>query len=462
MADITITGLPNASTLSGTERVPMDQAGATVDASAQAIANLATAATVGLGNVSNTSDASKPISTATQAALDAKAAESHTQAASTITGLATVATSGAYTDLSGRPSLAAVASSGVYTDLTSRPTLGTAAPLDVPATGDASATQVVKGSDSRLSDARTPAAHNQAASTITGLAAVATSGSASDLASGTLPAARIPATTVTAGSYGSTSLVPVLTVGADGRITAASTTAVSGGSGTVTTVTGTAPIVSSGGATPDISITAASTSAAGSMSSSDKTKLNGVATGATANATDAQLRDRSTHTGTQAGSTVTGAYTAAGMTMATARLLGRSTASAGAVEEITIGTGLSLSGGTLSASGSSIDYLPTVFTASTITYAAPVDLDMAALAGGYRSISLTGNLELTALNRAAGRQVTLRLVCDASTRTLTFPAAWVFLGTKPSSLAASKTAVLSLSFFGVNNADCVAAYGVQS
>jgi len=65
MADITITGLPNASTLTGTERVPMDQAGATVDASAQTIANLATAASVGLGNSNNTSDLNKPISTAT-------------------------------------------------------------------------------------------------------------------------------------------------------------------------------------------------------------------------------------------------------------------------------------------------------------------------------------------------------------------------------------------------------------
>jgi len=52
------------------------------------------------------------------------------------------------------------------------------------------------------------------------------------------------------------------------------------GSGTVTGVTGTAPIVSSGGATPAISITAATTSAAGSMSSADKTKLDGIATGA--------------------------------------------------------------------------------------------------------------------------------------------------------------------------------------
>jgi hypothetical protein len=74
MADVTITGLPNAAALTGTERVPMDQSGTTVDAAASAIAGLATAATVGLGNVNNTSDLSKPISTATQAALDGKAA----------------------------------------------------------------------------------------------------------------------------------------------------------------------------------------------------------------------------------------------------------------------------------------------------------------------------------------------------------------------------------------------------
>ena len=38
----------------------------------------------------------------------------------------------------------------------------------------------------------------------------------------------------------------------------------------------------------------------------EKSKLAGVATGATANATDAALRDRATHTGTQAIGTVTG------------------------------------------------------------------------------------------------------------------------------------------------------------
>lgn len=51
----------------------------------------------------------------------------------------------------------------------------------------------------------------------------------------------------------------------------------------VTSVSGTAPIVSSGGSTPAISISAATTSAAGSMSAADKVKLDGIASGATAN-----------------------------------------------------------------------------------------------------------------------------------------------------------------------------------
>src|SRR5690606_14766962 len=50
----------------------------------------------------------------------------------------------------------------------------------------------------------------------------------------------------------------------------------------------------------------ATTSVDGFMSAADKTKLNGVAAGATANATDAQLRARSSHTGTQAISTIAG------------------------------------------------------------------------------------------------------------------------------------------------------------
>lgn len=47
----------------------------------------ATKASVGLGNVDNTSDASKPVSTATQTALDGKANNSHTHAVADVSGL---------------------------------------------------------------------------------------------------------------------------------------------------------------------------------------------------------------------------------------------------------------------------------------------------------------------------------------------------------------------------------------
>jgi hypothetical protein len=58
----------------------------------------------------------------------------------------------------------------------------------------------------------------------------------------------------------------------------------------------------------------ATTSAAGVMSSTDKTKLDGIATGATANSTDATLLARANHTGTQLASTISDFSTAVAAT----------------------------------------------------------------------------------------------------------------------------------------------------
>ena len=55
------------------------------------------------------------------------------------------------------------------------------------------------------------------------------------------------------------------------------------------------------------------------FTAADDTKLTGVATGATANATDAQLRDRSTHTGSQAASTISDFTAAADARVAAGR-----------------------------------------------------------------------------------------------------------------------------------------------
>ncbi len=57
----------------------------------------------------------------------ARANHTGTQAAGTITGLATVAISGSYPDLLNRPALSSVATSGSYADLSNRPSLSTVA-----------------------------------------------------------------------------------------------------------------------------------------------------------------------------------------------------------------------------------------------------------------------------------------------------------------------------------------------
>jgi hypothetical protein len=322
MADTTITGLPNASALTGTERVPMDQAGTTVDAAASAIAALATATTVGLGSCNNTADLAKPISTATQTALDLKA----------------------------------------------------------------------NASDARLTDSRE-------------WSAATASQAEAEAGSSTTRLAFTPQRVFQA-------------------------------------------------------------IAAWWAASAAKTKLDGIAAGATANSSDATLLARSNHTGTQAFSTITSTPTTLsgyGITDGFTQVDVRATPITG----FTSGAGTVAATDTIlqaiqKLDGNDAAKLPITFTASTITYAATVDLDLAALAGGYRTISLTGALTFTTSNRASGRQVTIRLICDSTARALTFPAGWAFLGTKPSTIAASKTAVLSLTYFGTADSDCVAAYGVQA
>jgi hypothetical protein len=73
--------------------------------------------------------------------------------------------------------------------------------------------------------------------------------------------------------------------------------------------------------------------------SSAKTKLDGIATGATANASDSQLRDRTTHTGEQAISTVTGLQSALDGKSATGHAHSASDITSGTMATARLGSG---------------------------------------------------------------------------------------------------------------------------
>lgn len=92
---------------------------------------------------------------------------------------------------------------------------------------------------------------------------------------GTTPVIDLASGVATAGTTGSSTLIPVVTIDTYGRVTGITTAA--NPQGTVTSVTGTAPVVSSGGVTPAISMAAASGSTDGYLTSTDWTTFNGKA-----------------------------------------------------------------------------------------------------------------------------------------------------------------------------------------
>ena len=179
-----------------------------------------TAAMVGLGSVDNVADASKPVSTA-QAAADAvvqayaiqRANHTGTQAVGTITGLAAVATSGAYADLSGSPSAYSLPTAtasvlggvkiGSGLSIDGSGVVTAAGTYTLPEATVSTLGGVIVGSGLAVTSGTVSAnvtsvagrtgAVTLAAADVSGLAAVATSGSCSDITTGTLANARLTA-----------------------------------------------------------------------------------------------------------------------------------------------------------------------------------------------------------------------------------------------------------------------------
>jgi hypothetical protein len=93
---------------------------------------------------------------------------------------------------------------------------------------------------------------------------------------------------------------------------------------------------------------------------------------------------------------------------------------------------------------------------TTIAYAASIDLALST-SKPLNQCLLTGNLAVAVTEKAAGLSRILILVCDASGRTVSWPAGAVWAGEALTSLSAGTTRMVMVAARGTNDADLVLA-----
>jgi hypothetical protein len=100
-------------------------------------------------------------------------------------------------------------------------------------------------------------------------------------------------------------------------------------------------------------------------------------------------------------------------------------------------------------------------TYAALAYASSIALDFNAAT--VRTLTLTGDVTFAnTANKAQGKTKRVFLTADGTARALVFPSGWRFLGTKPTSLAAGKGAVLTLECLGPAETDVWAAYSAEA
>jgi hypothetical protein len=97
-------------------------------------------------------------------------------------------------------------------------------------------------------------------------------------------------------------------------------------------------------------------------------------------------------------------------------------------------------------------------------YGATANIDVDFDEDSLQKVTLNGapSIDTAAANKGAGKSIVIKILeGDGSARAFTWNSSWVFIGEKPTSIAANKTAILSMTCFGTNETDVICSYAVQ-
>lgn len=97
---------------------------------------------------------------------------------------------------------------------------------------------------------------------------------------------------------------------------------------------------------------------------------------------------------------------------------------------------------------------------STLPYSSTGTLNF--VSQGFQTVTLTGAISFISSDLESGRSKTIRIIGDGSSRALSFPTGWKFVGsTAPTGLASGKVAILTATSFGNTDFNVIAAYSAE-
>ena len=127
-----------------------------------------------------------------------------------------------------------------------------------------------------------------------------------------------------------------------------------------------------------------------------------------------------------------------------------------------LGSKANLSGGNSFSGSQSVNGVVTASNYDVSISAEPSDSISLNFSGGtgIHTRTTTGDIVITASNYRAGATKTLFITADAA-RSLSFPSSWIWVGSKPTSIASGKLGVLTVTSLGTAEANAVASWVAQ-